>query len=163
MPNTGARMNLSLGQERGRSTCRIATAARCGAKLDVSRGVQFGVFLGGELGVIGGMKAVGMRHVSVVSGLFVVARSVVPCGLSVVVCGLGVMVGCLGMMMGCFLRHSVSSRAGRREFETPSAPENHRLPEAPSGLHRFQLHMNMQHFSCRQQDPRFAHLNSHRT
>lgn len=66
-------------------------------------GVQFSVFLGRMLGVIGGMQAVGVRHVCMVSGLFVVARGVVPGGLSVMMRGLGVVVGCLGVVMRCFL------------------------------------------------------------
>jgi hypothetical protein len=39
-------MNLSFDEECGRSTCRIVTAARWGRRLDVRRGVQFGVLLG---------------------------------------------------------------------------------------------------------------------
>lgn len=67
------------------------------------RGVQLGVLLGRMLGVIGGMEAVGMRHVGVVSGLLMVAGRVVPCGLGVVMCSLGVVVGCLAVMMRCVL------------------------------------------------------------
>lgn len=79
------------------------TAASVARSLDVRRSVQFGVFLGGMLGVISGMEAVGMRHVCVVSGLLVIARGVVACGLSVMMRGLAMMVGCLGVMMRCFL------------------------------------------------------------
>ena len=74
-----------------------------GRRLDVRWGVQFSVLLGRMLRVIGGMETVGMRHVCVVSGLFMVASRVVPGGLSVMMCSLAVVMGRLGVMMRCFL------------------------------------------------------------
>lgn len=72
--------------------------------------VRFDMMFGRLLGMFRGVNRMSMGEVCVVSGLFVVAFSVVPGGFVVVARSVFVMFRCLSVMLGCFLRHWESFR-----------------------------------------------------
>jgi hypothetical protein len=59
--------------------------------------------LGGVLSVLHGVKMVGVGHMSMVSGCFVIAFIVMPGGFVVMARSVLVMFRCLGVMLGCLL------------------------------------------------------------
>lgn len=64
--------------------------------------VRFEVMLGGVLGVLRGVKMVGVGQVGVMRGGFVVAVGVMLGGCMVMACSVLVMLRCLGVMVRCF-------------------------------------------------------------
>lgn len=61
----------------------------------------------GVVRVLGGVKMVTVRNVSVMCGFLVIARSVVLRRFSVVMRGLRVVMSGLLVMIGCLLRHDI--------------------------------------------------------
>jgi hypothetical protein len=74
--------------------------------------VFLGVGLPGLLGVHAGMRSMPACGMRVMSGLLVMARSVMFGGFAMVLRGLGMMFGRLGVMVCSFLRHDLSPQLG---------------------------------------------------
>lgn len=71
------------------------------------------VVFGGVLGVLRGVKMVGVGKVSVVGGGFVVAVGVMLGGFMVMACSVLVMLRCLSVMMGCLAGHGEAPFSSR--------------------------------------------------